>query len=248
MTNRFLIVNADDFGQSTGINRGIIEAHERGIVTSASLLVRWPAATEAAAYARTHSSISLGLHFDFGEWQFRNGHWSKLYEVVPEEDANCVRAEIQRQIAIFRRLAGSEPTHLDSHQHVHGRAALAPVFLDIARELNVPLRNYDPRICYYGGFYGQDDSGNGLPGLITVEALLRTLEKLPGSITELGCHPGYAADLDSMYCSERSVEIETLCDPRVRRALAANSIQLRSFAEARLLFADQAPLASELVQ
>jgi chitin disaccharide deacetylase len=248
MTNRFLIANADDFGQSAGINHGIIEAHERGIVTSASLMVRWPAATEAAAYARTHTSLSLGLHFDLGEWQFRNGGWSKLYEVIPEEDVNCVRAEIQRQIGIFRRLAGLEPTHLDSHQHVHRRPALAPVFLDIARELNVPLRSYDPRIRYYGGFYGQDDSGNGLPDLIAVEAFLKTVEELPGGFTELSCHPGYAGDLDSMYCSERALEIETLCDPRVRHALAANSIQLLSFTEAGLLFADEAPLAWGLVQ
>jgi len=52
MDERRLIVNADDFGQSPGINRGIMEAHERGIVTSVSLMVRWPAAVEAAAYAR----------------------------------------------------------------------------------------------------------------------------------------------------------------------------------------------------
>jgi len=53
--NKYLIVNADDFGQSTGINRGIIEAHERGVVTSASLMVRWPAAIDAAQYAREHA-------------------------------------------------------------------------------------------------------------------------------------------------------------------------------------------------
>jgi YdjC-like protein len=46
---RYLIVNADDFGQSSGVNRGIIEAHEKGILTSASLMVRWPATEEAAA-------------------------------------------------------------------------------------------------------------------------------------------------------------------------------------------------------
>ena len=46
IAQRYLIVNADDFGQSPGINRGVIEAHENGIVTSASLMVRWPAAAE----------------------------------------------------------------------------------------------------------------------------------------------------------------------------------------------------------
>jgi hypothetical protein len=45
---RYLIVNADDFGQSPGVNRGIIQGFDQGIVTSASLMVRWPAAAPAA--------------------------------------------------------------------------------------------------------------------------------------------------------------------------------------------------------
>ena len=54
---RRLIVNADDFGQSAGINEGIIRCHERGIVTSASLMVRWPHAAAAAEYARTLAGV-----------------------------------------------------------------------------------------------------------------------------------------------------------------------------------------------
>ena len=50
--SRRLIVNADDFGRTDGVNRGIITAHERGIVTAATLMVRWPAAVRAGAYAR----------------------------------------------------------------------------------------------------------------------------------------------------------------------------------------------------
>src|SRR5262249_22921163 len=61
---RYLIVNADDFGRSAGVNRGIIQAHEQGIVTSASLMVHWPAAREAAEYGRGRPGLSLGLHFD----------------------------------------------------------------------------------------------------------------------------------------------------------------------------------------
>ncbi len=49
---RYLIVNADDFGLSFGVNQGIIEAFEHGIVTSTSLMVNWIGAAEAAAYAR----------------------------------------------------------------------------------------------------------------------------------------------------------------------------------------------------
>src|ERR687893_53407 len=79
--NRYLIVNSDDFGLSRGVNQGIIEAHEQGIVTSASLMVRWPAAAEAAAYAREHSELSLGLHIDLSEWAYRDGDWRAVYEV-----------------------------------------------------------------------------------------------------------------------------------------------------------------------
>ena len=67
-TQRFLIVNADDFGQSSGVNRGIIQAHCTGIVTSTSLMVRWPAATEASALSLKYPDLNIGLHLDLGEW------------------------------------------------------------------------------------------------------------------------------------------------------------------------------------
>src|SRR5262249_16709084 len=116
---RCLIVNADDFGQSPGVNRGVIAAHERGIVTSASLMVRWPAAAEAAAYARTHPDLGLGLHLDLGEWTYREGSWVARYLVAVPDDARAVSDEVGRQLAAFRSLVGRDPTHLDSHQHVH---------------------------------------------------------------------------------------------------------------------------------
>src|SRR3954452_23338645 len=116
---RSLIVNADDFGLSAGVNRGISEAHERGIVTSASLMVRGPAAEEAAAYARAHPALSVGLHLDLGEWAWHDGGWGSVYEVVRADDAEAVADEAGRQLPAFPRLAGRAPTHLDSHQHVH---------------------------------------------------------------------------------------------------------------------------------
>src|SRR4051812_48519364 len=113
---RELIVNADDFGLSPGVNRGVAESHERGIVTSASLMVRMPAAPAAASYARAHPALSVGLHLDLGEWTRRAGAWALVYEVVPSGDAGAVRGELARQLAAFRALLGGEPTHLDSHQ------------------------------------------------------------------------------------------------------------------------------------
>jgi predicted glycoside hydrolase/deacetylase ChbG (UPF0249 family) len=229
--NRFLVVNADDFGQSPGVNEGIVEAHEHGIVTSASLMVRWPAATEAAAYAREHPSLSIGLHFDLGEWAYRDGAWVRLYEVVPADDPAAVAGEAAQQLAAFHRLLGRDPTHLDSHQHVHREEPARSVLREIARDLEIPLRHETPHVHYCGDFYGQTAKGEPLSSAIGVEALLRLLEGLPPGITELGCHPGCGDSVAGMYRAEREEEVRTLCDPRVRAALAALRMELRSFAD-----------------
>ena len=64
---RYLILNADDFGQSHGVNRGVIKAHENGIVTSPSLMVRSLAAVAVAAYGRVHPSLSARLQAGLDE-------------------------------------------------------------------------------------------------------------------------------------------------------------------------------------
>src|SRR5437016_13239436 len=86
VVNRVLVVNADEFGRSRGVNEGVAEAHERGIVTSASLMVRRPHAGDAAAYARAKPALSVGLHVDLGEWTYREGEgWAAVYEVEPRD-------------------------------------------------------------------------------------------------------------------------------------------------------------------
>src|SRR5262245_54840774 len=96
---RQLIVNADDFGQSAGVNEGVLRAYDEGIVTSASLMVRWPAAAPAAVAARIRPGLSVGLHIDLGEWQRAAGEWIPLYQVVPLEDEEALNREVRSQLA-----------------------------------------------------------------------------------------------------------------------------------------------------
>jgi predicted glycoside hydrolase/deacetylase ChbG (UPF0249 family) len=226
---RYLIVNADDFGQSPSINQGVMEAYEHGIVTSASLMVRWPTSAEAAVYSRRHPELSLGLHLDFGEWIYCGEHWMAVYQVVPCNDASVLAEEVARQLTTFRRLVGKDPTHLDSHQHVHLREPLRTVLTAAARELAVPLRHCGLDVHYRGDFYGQTPHGAPFPDAIRVEALINILETLPPGCTELGCHPGIGHDLDTMYCRERIEEVKVLCDPRVRASITTMGIELCSF-------------------
>jgi chitin disaccharide deacetylase len=225
-SQRMLIVNADDFGRSPGVNRGVAIAHEEGIVTSASLMVRRPAAEEAAAYARQHPRLSVGLHVELGEWVYRDGDWEAVEEV-----AGPVEEEVRRQLVRFRRLVGHEPSHLDSHQHVHRQEPIASAVAGLASNLGIPLRASDSTIRFCGDFYGQTAKGEPLPEAISVEALLDLLAALPSGVTELGCHPGVGTEGDLPYGRERSIEVHTLCDGRVRAALTANGIDLRSFAD-----------------
>ncbi|MEJ2007467.1 MAG: ChbG/HpnK family deacetylase [Acidobacteriota bacterium] len=226
---RFLIVNADDFGQSHGVNSGIAEAHEHGIVTSASMMVRWPAALEAATYAQAHPELSVGLHLDLGEWAFRDGEWVQIYKVMEDINAGAVADEVEHQLAIFRRLMRRNPTHIDSHQHCHRREPVSSIVLALGHNMGIPVRDFSADVCYTGRFYGQTDHGLPYPEGISVKGLIQVLEDLQPGWTELGCHPAYGRDLDSMYQVEREQELKTLCDRRVREAIAGISIELSSF-------------------
>ncbi len=231
LATRRLIVNADDLGQSASVNRGVFEAVDSGIVTSASLMVRWPAAADAVTGARRRTAMSLGLHVDLGEWTARDGTWTELYRVVDPRDARGVAEELGRQIDHFIRLVGRTPSHLDSHQHVHRDEPVRTLMLRAAGRLGVPLREESDSVRHCGSFYGQYGAGEPYPEGISVAALLEVLDNLPVGTTELGCHPGSGTldDLETMYAAERDTERETLCDPQVRRGLDERRIELCSF-------------------
>jgi predicted glycoside hydrolase/deacetylase ChbG (UPF0249 family) len=226
---RLLIVNADDLGLSPGVNAGILEAHERGIVTSASLMVRAAAAVAAVVFARDHSRLAIGLHLDVAEWQYEDGEWRATYERCPPDDAAAAEAECRAQLDAFRELTGRDPTHLDSHQHTHMSDPVAAAAAALAAELEVPLRARGIR--YEGGFYGQTGKGEPYPAGIAPEHLVELIEALPPGPTELGCHPGIGGDARSSYESERELEVRALCDSRVRAAIERGAIELRSFAQ-----------------
>jgi predicted glycoside hydrolase/deacetylase ChbG (UPF0249 family) len=227
--NRVLIVNADDFGRSPGINRGVFQAFEHGIVTSASLMVRWPSAAEAADFTRSHPQLGLGLHVDLGEWFYDNNAWQCRYEVVPIDDVAAVERELKSQLEAFRTLTGLEPSHIDSHQHVHLRPGLRAGFLTLSKGAGVPLRRVDSPARYCGDFFGQTHQGAPLRAAIDTHALLQLVRQLPEGVTEIICHPALAADTDSSYGTERVLELEALCDRRVRRLVDRLGIRLCSY-------------------
>lgn len=227
---RYLIVNADDLGYASSVNRGILEAHDRGIVTSASLMVERPGAVEAVEAARERPRLGLGLHVEIDKWRVarlpRRGSARSAATL-----GRRARDELQLQLDQFRSLVGSDPSHLDSHRHRHLSGPVLPIFQRTADELGVPLRRVDPRVRFCGDFYGHDGRGRPDPEAITASALVGLLERLEDGVTELCCHPGYAEDLDDWYRMEREQEIRTLSDPGVREAVRRLGLQLCTFGE-----------------
>jgi predicted glycoside hydrolase/deacetylase ChbG (UPF0249 family) len=194
---RFLIVNADDLGMTAAVNEGIFAAHEGGIVTSASLMVLRDEAPGAVEALGGHPDLAVGLHLESG-------------------------GDLRRQLDLFQQMVGRDPTHLDSHKHVHetepevGAAAEA-----LAAEVAVPLRNRSIR--YEGGFYGRE--------AISVEHLTRLIEGLPPGWTEIGCHPAAGPVPSSSYDAERQIELATLRHPGVKNLLNVMSVRLCSYAQ-----------------
>jgi predicted glycoside hydrolase/deacetylase ChbG (UPF0249 family) len=225
-----LVVNGDDFGRSPGINRGILECFDRGILTSTSLMTLWPASAAAASAALERPALGVGLHVDLGEWAYADGVWNCTYARVPLDDEGAVRVEVDRQLRAFRRLLDRDPTHLDSHQHVHREEPLRSILSGLAGLLGIPLRHYAQSVRYRGDFFGQMATGEPRPGALSVGALVEILGSLAPGTTELCCHPGYADDLVTAYRRERALEVEALCDPRVHAAVDGYRIALRSFA------------------
>ncbi|MGH9849710.1 MAG: carbohydrate deacetylase [Blastocatellia bacterium] len=218
---KYLIVNGDDFGASRGINRGIMEAHKRGILTSTSLIVNMSSSEEAAWLSRDLPRLSVGLHVNFAN--------SGGEPLVDPADPDTCRAELHRQFYRFQELMGYAPTHLDSHHNAYRDPRLLPLFLDLARQYQLPLREHCP-VRYFSKFYGQWDGVSHLEQ-ISVESLARMLEtEVQDGCTELSCHPGYIdAEFQSSYSVEREAELRTLCDPSIREALVKQQIQLVSY-------------------
>lgn len=227
---RAVIFNADDFGMSDAVNRGVIAAHMHGVVTSASLMVHGGAAEAAVEVAGDCPGLALGLHLDLGEWIRRDRGWEPRSLRVPPDDPDAVARELDRQLRRFRQLVGRDPTHLDSHQHVHDSEPAQSVARAVSSRIGVPLRGHCAQVRHEGGFYGQDRYGNPFHAWISPGHLETLLRGLPAGITEIGCHPA-AGPVPDPYGAERSVELKTLCHPDIAATLRGESIELVSFRE-----------------
>jgi predicted glycoside hydrolase/deacetylase ChbG (UPF0249 family) len=106
---------------------------------------------------------------------------------LPEQGGVAdIRREVPHQLRLFREIVGRDPTHLDSHQHSHLKKPVRSIAIELAGELNIPLRHFAPTVRYCGTFYGQSTEGQPEHERMKVESLIQIIRSLPIGITELG--------------------------------------------------------------
>lgn len=247
---RMLIVNADDLGRTPGVNDGIFEAHRRGVVTSATLMVAHAAAEAAVAALDRYPELGVGLHVALsgGPTVLPPERVASLVDSAgrlpakPEQllagdaggpDPGEVADEVAAQLDRFRQLTGRLPTHLDGHHHCHRLPAVAAAVAEVARRHRLPVRGAGPDSIRWMRAAGLTTPDRFLDGFYgdgaTLDGLLTALASLEPGVSELMCHPARVdatlAD-ESSYALERERELAVLTDPQVLDAVHRRGIRL----------------------
>ena len=155
-----LILNADDFGLTRGVNRAIVELHAAGALTEATLMARGPAFDDAVTLTRAHPALRVGCHIVLTDGvpvsplgtiptllgpdgrSFRPSLHSFILAVLSGRvDPLEVAREAQAQIESLQN-AGIDVTHIDTHKHTHLFPRIARPLLEAAERCGVPaIRN-----------------------------------------------------------------------------------------------------------
>lgn len=244
-----VIVNADDFGLSPAINYGIIEAHRHGVVTSTTAMMNANAIEHAASLSADFPGLGIGLHFvlSFGvpltamyslarEGELGKWIWDTAEQGLLQD--GDIAAELYAQYERFIVLFGRQPTHIDSHHHVHFIPQVWRQVERFCREKGLPIR-MDGKTTYTspmpapvrgperfnGEFYGQNATI-----AFFVDALQKAKEEGATSL-EMMCHPGFVDNVvrQSHYCEPRLEELEILTSPELKQALLEQGYQLATY-------------------
>ncbi|MGA3160063.1 MAG: ChbG/HpnK family deacetylase [Terracidiphilus sp.] len=150
-----LILNADDFGLTAGVNRAILELHRAGVLTSASLMARAAATDEAIELARCTPSLGVGCHVVLVDGKpvldtqnlptLADPRTSRFYPTlgvflkrlfIGHIRTSEIEAETAAQIALLQS-RGLRLTHIDTHKHAHIFLAVLRPVLRAARAAGI---------------------------------------------------------------------------------------------------------------
>lgn len=246
-----LIVNADDFGHSKGVNLGIAEAFNNGVVRSTTIMAGMPGFDHAVALAKENPGLHIGAHLTLTAGRSVGGvyktitdeqgnflHLTELTKRAEHNEIDLHEVELEYEAQIQKILAaGIKITHFDSHHHTHNLQGIITVFLKMAKKygVNVRIQNKELLQGDYSGikttdyfvhtFYAENTT------IPYIKELLQTYTE--GSL-EVMCHPAYldyTLKNTSSYNENRTVELHVLTSDELKEYIAEKGISLSSFAD-----------------
>lgn len=231
-----LIVNADDFGLTRGVNLGIVQTHRAGIVTATTIMAGGPAFAHAIELARDTPSLDVGVHLVL--WPEDEALPQRLPSFVARalrSSALEIEASFSRQVERVWQ-AGVAPSHLDTHKHTHWLPNVMRAVAAVARRFGIAWvrRPLFARQARTAGLRTADHFlGIRLTGRMNEESLAGALSRLRPGLTELMCHPGICdEDLrrsPTRLKEHRQREMEALASPAVKALVKRHEIELTSY-------------------
>jgi len=154
-----LIINADDFGLCESVNKGIVEAHTKGVLTSTTLMANMPAAEQAVDLAKNLPALGIGVHLNLtagkplcrdailtcllnaeGDFALSPGKLA-LASLITGKVRTAIETELASQIQwLIDR--GIKLTHLDSHKHFHSFPTIFPIVCRLAKRFGISAIRY----------------------------------------------------------------------------------------------------------
>ena len=254
-SERRLILNADDFGLSSGICRAILQLFEKGAITSTTFMVAADGAVDRCrAWRVERLAGQAGVHLQLTGGRpvlsttdvpslvdSRTGEFRKK-EAFITYDPREVEREWRAQIDIACNLLGAKPSHLDSHHGAHHVPAFAEVFIKLALEFDLPVRDraamreYNPEALLFGSdvvLYDWTARGQDSKALQTqiVQAIVNSSE---AEVLEVVTHPGHSDDelrKISSLNDLREFDLAALLELASRNWFRLEGLQLISFSE-----------------
>ncbi|MCY8836793.1 chitin disaccharide deacetylase [Bacillus atrophaeus] len=239
-----LIINADDFGFSRGVNLGIIDAFQRGVLTSTTLMTNMLEMEHAVLLARGNHELGVGVHLTLTagrpllsglqtvtdeDGNFRKlSYYQGFFDIDLDEVYQEWRAQIEKALS-----CGLHPTHIDSHHHIHTYGNLPEVFVKLAKEYDLPCRKVnDHHPSLWKNVRSNDAFELKVDRLKDLSSFLDLHED--AEVIEVMCHPAYVDKLlleKSSFHYPRVYELSLLTDPLLKAAfIQCSDIRLISYA------------------
>ena len=246
-----IIFNADDFGFSKGVNHGIIEAFQNGMVRSATMMAVMPGFEHAALLSKQNPELRIGVHLTLAAGRSAGGVYKTITDseglFLPQNElikraAHCdidmqeVEVEYEAQIQKILE-AGVKPDHFDSHHHTHNLQCVVNVFLRLAKKYSACVRIYNKALLTgdYADIKTTSAFDDKFYGETTTEEYIKELTgRYNGDSLEVMCHPAYLDHTlleTSSYNLKRIFELKTLTSPDVKAYLLDQGHELCSFSD-----------------